>query len=345
MNDWANSTSKFEEDSQLFGSVFEEAEKGEDWEGKSEEDKAQIKQENEKKAARIWKKTEGGTQMQALMQISDVVKQTSWYKAYVGKVKGAVSTLCQQGRAVTLVCIEGGAVTRVEQMEMTRIMIEIKGDLKASYSIDADIDQKTFTTFHEMKKCFELGVGSASQGLGSPRFRNDSAEDVSTVDGSSNGNGNSSSIGDSGDSGSGYPGQRWLIFLRHGESEGNVDEELYKSTPTSRLKLTQLGKEQAVKAGRTIVEKIGSDRVAIFCSAFQRAIETMDKVKEAIADYGAGIQVTYESDPPCDELNEQKYGNAAGIATIGVRKAEREMYGGYDYCFPDGGGCLYHRLH
>jgi hypothetical protein len=353
--DWANSTSTFEEDDPLWASIFEQDEWGLEWDGKSGEDKAQIMQENEKKAARIWKKTEGGIQMQALKQISDAVKQTSWYKAYVGKVKGAVSTLCQQGRAVTLVCIEGGPVTRVEQMEMTTIMMEIKGDLKASYSIDADIDQKTFATFHDMKQCFdELGVGRTSQGLGSPRFRNDSADDggdnVSAVDSSSNGNGGSSSIdgdsiGNSGDSGSGYQGQRWLIFLRHGESEGNVDEERYKNTPTSQLKLTQLGEEQAVKAGRSIVEKIGSGRVAIFCSAFQRAVETMDKVKEAIADYGAGIQVTYESDPPCDELNEQKYGNAAGIATIGVRKAERERYGGYDYCFPDGGRCLCYQLH
>jgi hypothetical protein len=276
--DWANSTSAFEKDGQLFGSVFEEDEWGEDWDGKSEEDKARIKQENESKAARIWKKTKGGTQMQALMQISDVVKQTSWYKAYVGKVKGAVSTLCQQGRAVTLVCVEGGPVTRVEQMEMTKITMEIKDDLRASYSIDADIDQKTFATFHEMKQCFELGVGSTSQSLGSPRFRSDSADDggdnVSATDGSSNGNGSSSgvdggdSIGRSGDSGGGYQGQRWLIFLRHGESEGNVDEELYKNAPTSRLKLTKLGQQQAVDAGRSIVDKIGSGRVAIFCSSF-----------------------------------------------------------------------------
>jgi hypothetical protein len=184
--------------------------------------------------------------------------------------------------------------------------------------------------------------------LGSPRFRSDSADDggdnVSATDGSSNGNGSSSgvdggdSIGRSGDSGGGYQGQRWLIFLRHGESEGNVDEELYKNTPTSRLKLTKLGQQQAVDAGRSIVDKIGSGRVAIFCSSFQRAVGTMDKVKEAIADYGVGIQITFESDPR-DELNEQKYGNAAGIATIELKKAERKKYGGYEYCFPDGGRC------
>jgi hypothetical protein len=230
-------------------------------------------------------------------------------------------------------------------MEMTTIMMEIKGDLKASYSIDADIDQKTFATFQEMKQFFDLGVDSTSQGLGSPRFRSESADDggdnVSAVDSSSNGNGGSSSIdgdsiGNSGDSGSGYQGQRWLIFLRHGESEGNVDEELYKNKPTRKLKLTKLGEQQAVTAGRAIVDKIGSGRVAIFCSSFQRAVGTMDKVKEAIADYGAGIQVTYESDPR-DDLNEQKYGNAAGLKTIDVRKAEREKYGGYDYCCPEGG--------
>jgi hypothetical protein len=54
----------------------------------------------------------------------------------------------------------------------------------------------------------------------------------------------------------------------------------------------------------------------------------MDKVKEAIADYGVGIQITFESDPR-DELNEQKYGNAA----------RRLLLFGYEYCFPDGGRC------
>jgi hypothetical protein len=137
---------------------------GGEWEEKSEEEKVRIKKENEKKAARIWKTTGGGTQMQALTQISDAVKQTSWFKAYVGKVKGAVSTLCQQGRPVTLVCIKGGPVTCVEQMEMSRIKMEIEGDLKASSDIDADIDQKTFKTFLEMKtKFYQAGPSSTDE--------------------------------------------------------------------------------------------------------------------------------------------------------------------------------------
>ena len=50
----------------LFSSVFEQDEWGGEWEEKSEEEKVRIKKENEKKAARIWKTTGGGTQMQAL---------------------------------------------------------------------------------------------------------------------------------------------------------------------------------------------------------------------------------------------------------------------------------------
>jgi hypothetical protein len=170
--DWENSTSTFEEDGPLFGSVFEENEWGAEWEGKSEADQGRIKQENKTKAARVWKTTQGGEKKQALTKISDVVKQTKWFQAYVGKVKGAVSMLCQQGRPVTLVCIEGGPVTRVEQMEMSRIKMEIEDDLKVSCNIDAAIDQKPFKTFDEMKPKFktfhETGQGSVGEGARGP---------------------------------------------------------------------------------------------------------------------------------------------------------------------------------
>ena len=49
--------------------------------------------------------------------------------------------------------------------------------------------------------------------------------------------------------------KRWLIILRHGESEGNVDEQIYKEKPTSELKLTETGKKQATSAGRSIVSQ------------------------------------------------------------------------------------------
>jgi broad specificity phosphatase PhoE len=126
--------------------------------------------------------------------------------------------------------------------------------------------------------------------------------------------------------------KRWLIFLRHGESEGNVDEEVYKNTPTSELKLTDAGQLQATSAGRSIVARSVSGRVAIFCSSFDRALDTLDTVKSELK--AAGIQIT--SQTILDDLKEQKYGNAAGLATIEDRKESRKKYDHYEYCFPQG---------
>ena len=125
----------------------------------------------------------------------------------------------------------------------------------------------------------------------------------------------------------------WLIFLRHGESEGNVDEHIYKNTPTSELKLTDTGKQQATSAGRSIVSRIVSGRVKIFCSSFDRALGTLAKVKDEL-DAAAGIEIT--STEILDDLKEQKYGNAAGLATIADRKESRKKYDHYEYCFPQG---------
>jgi broad specificity phosphatase PhoE len=125
----------------------------------------------------------------------------------------------------------------------------------------------------------------------------------------------------------------WLIFLRHGESEGNVDEHIYKNTPTSELKLTDTGKQQATSAGRSIVSRIVRGRVKIFCSSFDRALGTLAKVKDEL-EAAAGIEIT--STEILDDLKEQKYGNAAGLATIADRKESRKKYDHYEYCFPQG---------
>ena len=126
---------------------------------------------------------------------------------------------------------------------------------------------------------------------------------------------------------------KYLIFLRHGESEGNINEQIYASTPTSDLKLTETGKRQAEAAGRDIGAKIGGGRVTIYCSSFQRAISTMDKVREVL-EQDKSIEL---SEPIIkDEITEQKYGNQAGLATIEIEKEKREQYGHYHYKFPDG---------
>ena len=40
-----------------------------------------------------------------------------------------------------------------------------------------------------------------------------------------------------------------LYLIRHGESQANVDEEVYKSIPDHRIALTDKGQTQAIFAG------------------------------------------------------------------------------------------------
>lgn len=50
-----------------------------------------------------------------------------------------------------------------------------------------------------------------------------------------------------------------LILVRHGESEGNIDQGLYCHVPDNAMHLTQLGFEQAVAAGKSLKQIIGNE--------------------------------------------------------------------------------------
>ena len=54
-----------------------------------------------------------------------------------------------------------------------------------------------------------------------------------------------------------------IILVRHGESEGNVDETMYQRKSDHRLELTQRGCEQAREAGERLKDLIG-DEVGYF---------------------------------------------------------------------------------
>ena len=49
-----------------------------------------------------------------------------------------------------------------------------------------------------------------------------------------------------------------VILIRHGESEGNVNFDIYRSTPDARIHLTQKGWTQAHEAGRLLGAMLGA---------------------------------------------------------------------------------------
>jgi len=77
-----------------------------------------------------------------------------------------------------------------------------------------------------------------------------------------------------------------LVLVRHGESEGNLaqrrskngDESdwgaAFKDRHTSKYRLTDFGRQQAVIAGKWIKENIGEKFDRFYCSEYTRAMET-----------------------------------------------------------------------
>ena len=51
-----------------------------------------------------------------------------------------------------------------------------------------------------------------------------------------------------------------VIFIRHGQSEGNVNPERYRDTPDNAMPMTELGKYQARQAGKCMKDIIGEGK-------------------------------------------------------------------------------------
>ena len=76
-----------------------------------------------------------------------------------------------------------------------------------------------------------------------------------------------------------------LILMRHGQSEGNVDEVLYSTIPDNNMRLTQLGWESARLAGRALREELGEDETVHFVvSPYVRTVETFHGIMSAWVD-------------------------------------------------------------
>lgn len=66
-----------------------------------------------------------------------------------------------------------------------------------------------------------------------------------------------------------------IILLRHGESEGNADNTLYRSKPDNLIELTARGRQQATAAGKHIAEiTAGGGKIEMYTSPFLRTVQT-----------------------------------------------------------------------
>ena len=145
-----------------------------------------------------------------------------------------------------------------------------------------------------------------------------------------------------------------LILIRHGESEGNVSQNIYATKPDNSLTLTKLGWEQARLAGKALKESIigPNESIHFIVSPYVRTVETFhgilaawvdpsefshifDKDDRTFAWYKKCFEmgITWSEDP---RIREQDFGNYQDIATIKKAKEERHEFGPFYYRFPHG---------
>ena len=73
-----------------------------------------------------------------------------------------------------------------------------------------------------------------------------------------------------------------IVLIRHGESQGNQDSNLYSTTPDHAIGLTKHGEEQSRQCGEKLRRIFGENELVMFyVSPFHRSRETCRLIREA----------------------------------------------------------------
>ena len=120
---------------------------------------------------------------------------------------------------------------------------------------------------------------------------------------------------------------RRIVLIRHGESEGNVDETIYERVPDHALTLTARGREQARAAGGELRALFGAERVQVYVSPYTRTWQTLELLRLD----PALVRVMEEP-----RLREQDWGNLQDVDDIRRQRKLRDEYGHFYYRFTSG---------
>lgn len=130
-----------------------------------------------------------------------------------------------------------------------------------------------------------------------------------------------------------------IILIRHGESDGNVDNSIYAKIPDYAIYLTKKGRLQAKRIGRRIKDMIKNETYSIYYSPYFRARQTKDLALKQLNNNFCWVQ---REEP---RIREQEY---AGKLQLGRHDddSEREAYGKFFYRMDGGesGADVYDRV-
>ena len=125
--------------------------------------------------------------------------------------------------------------------------------------------------------------------------------------------------------------------MRHGESEGNLDDTLYEQVPDHRIGLTPKGFEQARQTGAVIRDVLDGESVEVYASPYVRTRQTVEAMGLPVAAGDVRVE---------PRLREQDWANFQDPVDIAEQKALRDRYGHFYYRFTHGesGADVYDRV-
>jgi broad specificity phosphatase PhoE len=130
-----------------------------------------------------------------------------------------------------------------------------------------------------------------------------------------------------------------IVLVRHGQSEGNVNKEIYKTKPDYALRLTPTGVEQATEAGIILANRLGIKTLPQFyISPFWRTRDTYYYIRKA---WGLSshqdLFLNFYEDP---RLREQEWHGSLPVDGYALdAENERDAFGHFYYRFDGGESC------
>eukprot|EP00246_Nothoceros_aenigmaticus_P003182 TRINITY_DN14152_c0_g1_i1.p1 TRINITY_DN14152_c0_g1~~TRINITY_DN14152_c0_g1_i1.p1 ORF type:complete len:323 (+),score=29.02 TRINITY_DN14152_c0_g1_i1:180-1148(+) len=127
-----------------------------------------------------------------------------------------------------------------------------------------------------------------------------------------------------------------IILVRHGQSEGNVDQSKYTSTADPKICLTEQGLNQSEECGRRIRRMIESTakeddwKVYFYVSPYTRTLSTLTGIGRAFE----RRRILGVREEP--RIREQDFGNFQEEGTMKIVKDIRNRFGRFFYRFPEG---------
>jgi len=130
---------------------------------------------------------------------------------------------------------------------------------------------------------------------------------------------------------------RRIVLIRHGESQGNIDDAIYERVPDHALALTANGQRQVAEAGEWIRALFGTERVQAFVSPYRRTHQTF---------HGLGLDPDRTRAKEEPRLREQDWGNYQDAEDVQRQRKARDAYGHFFYRFAQGesGADVYDRV-